>query len=614
MNSVLRGMLVGVSALATTVAFESFLSAASAAPVWSRGDNLGRIDNARALPAADLNARAEAITAGALKAQPGELRATRSNIDSLGFSHVRMQQYVNGKPVYGSGVVLHARGDGTVYLINGAYLDARGAAKTPQLAAGPALAKATGALGIASYQQIGPSELAYAVGADGESVRLAWRSLIEYQGPQGVLRDNVYADAISGDVVAVDATVKSAKAWRTYDAHRLSYNSTQLPGNLLCTNTQACGLADAQDAHDGASLTYDYYFQKFGRDSLNNAGLALISSVNVCDVTNCSGWNNAAWIGTQMVYGDGDGVTFTPLSGALDVVGHELTHGVTDYESGLTYANASGALNEALSDIFGANVEAARDGAISADTWKVGEDIYTPGTAGDALRYMNNPTQDGYSRDYYPERIPETGNPTGNNDYGGVHGNSGIFNLAYYLLVQGGTHPRSKTTTFVTGVGLSKAEQIFYRANTIYYTASTGYQQAADGARQAALDLYGSGEAQSVTEAFCAVGVGAGCGGSTAGPALTGLTATSVKNGGARWNATMTATVTTGGSPTSGVSVSIRTSTGATGSCTTASTGKCSATLSRISNSIASVTFTVTALNGNTSATGVPASVVANRP
>src|SRR5207248_565890 len=138
----------------------------------------------------------------------------------------------------------------------------------------------------------------------------------------------------------------------------------------------------------------------------------------------------------------------------------------------LTYSNESGAINEAMSDIHGEVIESWQRGngdvaaGVTSDTWKVGEVIWTPNTPGDALRYMNNPTQDGSSADYYPERY------TGTSDNGGVHSNSGIANLAFYLLSQGGTHPRSKTTVQVPGIGIAKAAQIFYRANTHYLTAN----------------------------------------------------------------------------------------------------------------------------------------------
>jgi len=477
--------------------------ALAAGPNWIDGENLGRID--RGLDRAAVHAQAERIALGLVGGAPGELHAKSSKVDALGQLHVRLEQRIAGQTVFGADSVLHADRDGNVFLWNGRFVAGAQTPRRPALSADAALAKALVQLGISDVSSVGKARLAYAVGMGGSDVHLTWKALVEYGN--GTSRDWIYADAMTGAVVAVDATVHTAKNWQTYDARRAAWNSPKLPGTLLCSNNQSCGDADAQNAHDGASETYDYYLSKFGRHSLNDSDMTLISSVNVG-----RNWNNAAWIGTQMVYGKGDGVNFSPLAGDLDVIGHELTHGVTDFESNLNYENASGALNESLSDIFGASVEAWIEGGISSDTWKIGEDIYTPSIAGDALRYMNNPTIDGYSTDYYPERIPFTSSPSSSNDYGGVHGNSGISNLAYYLLVQGGTHPRGKTSTVVSGIGMAKAEQIFYRANTVYFTSSTDFQGAADGTAQAALDLYGTAERTSVLDAWCAVGVGSNCG------------------------------------------------------------------------------------------------------
>lgn len=196
-------------------------------------------------------------------------------------------------------------------------------------------------------------------------------------------------------------------------------------------------------------------------------------------------YNNAFWNGSQMVYGDGDGTTFIALSKALDVVAHELTHAVTQYEANLTYKNESGALNEAMSDVFAAATEAYKDGGVNTDTWKIGEDVYTPGTAGDALRYMNDPAKGG-DYDYYPTRY------VGTSDNGGVHWNSGIANLAFKLLTTGGSHPRSKTSVSVTGIGIAKAEKIYYRALTVYLTSSSNFRHARALTLRAASDLYGS--------------------------------------------------------------------------------------------------------------------------
>jgi hypothetical protein len=203
-----------------------------------------------------------------------------------------------------------------------------------------------------------------------------------------------------------------------------------------------------------------------------------------------------------MVYGDADGVQSAPLGKSLDVTVHELTHAVTSSESNLTYSGESGALNEGMSDIFAAYCESWTKSWSATDpaVWMIGDDVWTPATAGDALRYMGNPTQDGSSKDYYPERY------TGTSDNGGVHWNSGLANLAFKLLSTGGSHPRGKTTTVVTGVGVQQAGAIFYKANTDLFTAGTTFAQAKTYTEQAATALGYS--AANVTKAWEAVGVG----------------------------------------------------------------------------------------------------------
>jgi Zn-dependent metalloprotease len=131
--------------------------------------------------------------------------------------------------------------------------------------------------------------------------------------------------------------------------------------------------------------------------------------------------------------------------------------------------------------------------------------------AGDALRYMNNPTQDGYSADYYPDRLyPGSCTPSSVNDYCGVHGNSGIANLAFYLMVVGGTHPQGKTSTVVPAIGMAKARQIWYRALTVYLDEDDNFLQVRSKTSQAAADLYGGycgDTAKAVRKAWNAVGV-----------------------------------------------------------------------------------------------------------
>jgi vibriolysin len=174
---------------------------------------------------------------------------------------------------------------------------------------------------------------------------------------------------------------------------------------------------------------------------------------------------------------------------------------VTEYESNLTYSGESGGLNEAMSDIFGAYCESYASGtwATTNAVFMVGDDIWTPATAGDALRYMYDPAKDGVSLDYWTSTA-------GSKD---VHYSSGIANLAFTLLSRGGTHPRGKSTTVVTGIGAQKAGAIFYKANTDLMTASTTFAQAKTYTEQAATALgYTATDVAAVTAAWTAVGVG----------------------------------------------------------------------------------------------------------
>ncbi|WP_129688193.1 M4 family metallopeptidase [Gottfriedia acidiceleris] len=270
-------------------------------------------------------------------------------------------------------------------------------------------------------------------------------------------------------------------------------NRTTLPGTLWTSSDtllNSTSEAAAVDAHYYAGKTFDYYKTVFGRNSYDGNGAALKSTVHYS-----RSYNNAFWNGSQMVYGDGDGSTFTYLSGGLDVVAHELTHAVTERSSNLIYQNESGALNEAISDIFGTVIEFYNN---NNPDYEIGEDIYTPGIAGDSLRSMSDPTKYG-DPDHYSKRY------TGTSDNGGVHTNSSIINKAAYLIAVGGTH----YGVSVTGIGNDKLAKIFYRANTVYLTSSATFSQARAALVQSAADLYGasSAEVTTVNNAFDAVGV-----------------------------------------------------------------------------------------------------------
>lgn len=443
--------------------------------------------------------------------------------DGLGQTHVKFQQTLKGLPVFGAEYIVHTNAAGKVLAINGRFAADENLPRNPTVDAVTATDTAAREYGITNYRVVGPAALTYIVNEKSNAF-LAWAVDVAYTNESGPQVDRIFGDATSGHAVGRAPYNKYLKSRKVYTAN----NGTTLPGSLLWSEggTQTSDTT-AQAAYNYAGNVYDFYKNVFNRDSYDNAGATIISSVHYS-----TSYNNAFWNGSQMVYGDGDGTQFIPLSKALDVDAHELTHAVTERTANLTYSNESGALNEATSDILGNSCEAysKNAGTPNANTWKVGEDIYTPNTAGDALRYMNNPTQDGYSTDYYPERI------TGTSDNGGVHGNSGIANLAYYLMVMGGTHPRSKTTVTVTplsatsSTSLDMAQRIWYRALTVYFTSSTNFQAARTATVSAATDLYGATAAATVTAAWDCVAVpggsGGGGGGTTTlsnGVAVTGL-------------------------------------------------------------------------------------------
>jgi vibriolysin len=442
--------------------------------------------------------------------------------DELGQTHYKFAQTLKGLPVFGAEYIVHVDASGKVKAMNGRFAADDKLPRNPTVDAVTATEQAMKDLGIKG-RVLGPADLTYYVN-EKSSLFLTWSVTVAYNNEMGPQVDVIFANARDkGGLIGTAPRNKYLKSRKVYTAN----NGTSLPGTLLWSEggTQTSDTT-AQAAFNYAGNVYDFYQNVFTRNSYDNAGATIISSVHYS-----SSYNNAFWNGSQMVYGDGDGTQFIPLSKALDVDAHELTHAVTERTANLTYSNESGALNEATSDILGNTCEAYSNnaGTPNANTWKVGEDIYTPGTAGDALRYMNNPTQDGYSKDYYPERI------TGTADNGGVHGNSGIANLAYYLMVMGGSHPRAKTSVVVTplsttsSTSLTMASKIWYRALTVYFTSSTNFSAARTATVNAATDLYGATAAATVTQAWDCVGApgGSGGGGGTTtlsnGVAVTGL-------------------------------------------------------------------------------------------
>lgn len=281
---------------------------------------------------------------------------------------------------------------------------------------------------------------------------------------------------------------------------RTIYNlahGTNLPGTLA-RGEGSPKSKDVQinEAYDYSGATYDFYSQVFGRNSVDNKGMRLDSSVHYS-----SSYDNAFWNGAQMVYGDGDGTIFQRFTKCLDVIGHELTHGVTQYEAGLAYQGQSGALNESLSDVFGSLVKQwkKKQTADKAD-WLIGEGLLAKGVNGVALRSMKAPgtayDDPQLGKDPQPANMKDY--VKGNADYGGVHTNSGIPNHAFYLVA-----------TELGGHAWEKAGKIWYDTLCNILQSNATFADAAHGTIRSAGILFGvaSKEQNAVKSAWQQVGV-----------------------------------------------------------------------------------------------------------
>lgn len=252
-------------------------------------------------------------------------------------------------------------------------------------------------------------------------------------------------------------------------------------------------------AFEGIGRTREFYKDVFDRDSLDGRGMRLNGYVHYD-----GDYNNAFWDGSQMVFGDGDGLLFTDFTKSLDVIAHELAHGVTEFASGLEYHNQSGALNESMSDVFGSLVKQwVRTEAADQADWLIGADIFTPEIDADALRSMKAPgkayNNEQFGRDPQPDhmskfmQLPDTQQ----GDWGGVHINSGIPNKAFYLTAVG-----------IGGYAWEAPGHIWYAALEAS-TPLTQFQQFADTTYRKAGELFGaqSAEQQAVLAAWKEVGI-----------------------------------------------------------------------------------------------------------
>ncbi len=492
----------------------------------------------------------------------GGLTALRTEADPLvaGITHERLQQTYLGVPVWATTVVRQVASSGVPVSVFGEVHAIAPMSVTPGISAEAALAvieRTSGAdVGASRTPTLvllprgdGSHVLCYTTRAFLPSARMMRYFVDASTGAvvhtldetrhqvvgtgRGVLGDTkkISTQAVSGSFMANDLlrppVLLTADLRGNLDTLFALLNGVRplLLNDLAADSDNNWTDGAVVDAHVYAGFTYDYLFKRHNRRGLDNADRTMVSLVNPVRRENLLQYSpddigtfflNAFYLGDgYMLYGVGlpDGFTLggqrvNQWSGALDVVAHEFTHGVTDYSSGLIYEGESGALNEAFSDMMGTSVEfyfQTPGGGNQQADYLIGEDIFTPGpvvqTRG--FRSMAAPQQFG-DPDHYTVRY------TGPQDNGGVHINSGIPNHAFYLAIEGGQNRVSGRA--VPGVGAANREQIervFHRAFVFMLPANATFSVARAATIQAARDLYGSGGTveRAVTEAWTAVGV-----------------------------------------------------------------------------------------------------------
>ncbi len=295
-------------------------------------------------------------------------------------------------------------------------------------------------------------------------------------------------------ISAIGSTATGTRRRTIYDAG----NGYTLPGRLVKSEGSAKSRdKTVNEAYAGAGVTYDLFKKVFGRNSIDDRGMRLDSTVHYG-----KDYDNAFWNGQQMVYGDGDGELFNRFTIAIDVIGHELTHGVTQYEAGLEYQGQSGALNESMSDVFGSLVKQYRRRQEARDAdWMIGTGLFTRNVNGTGIRSMKDPgsayDDPVLGRDPQPGHMKDYVKTT--EDNGGVHINSGIPNRAFY-----------ETAVRLGGHAWVKAGQIWYVALRDRLRPESDFSNAAGLTAAVAGELYGSGslEQKAVKEGWAEVGIG----------------------------------------------------------------------------------------------------------
>ncbi|MEU1519973.1 M4 family metallopeptidase [Streptomyces sp. NPDC005811] len=572
--------LIGVSALIAAAVQSGAATAAperAPRPTGAESVKLTPAQRAQLIRTADAGTAATARKLG-LGAQ--EALVVRDVVkDGDGTLHTRYERTYAGLPVLGGDLVVDTAKSGATEAVRKATGAAiKVASLTPTVTAAKAekqaltLAKADGAAGAATdraprkviWAANGTPVLAYetVVGGlqeDGTPNELhvvtdaaTGKKLYEYQGIETGTGNTMYSGTVTLGTSQSGSTYNLTDAARgnhkTYNLNRgtsgtgtLFSGSDDVWGNGAASNAETAGA----DAHYGAALTWDYYKNVHGRSGIRGDGVGAYSRVHYGNAYVNAFWQDSCFC---MTYGDGSGNTH-PLT-AIDVAGHEMTHGVTSNTAGLNYSGESGGLNEATSDIFGTSVEFYANNSSDVGDYLIGEEIDINGD-GTPLRYMDKPSKDGASKDSWYSGI-------GSVD---VHYSSGPANHFFYLLSEGSGTKTINGVTYnsptsdglaVTGIGRDKAEKIWFRALTTKFTSTTNYAGARTGTLAAAGELYGttSAEYTAVANAWAGVAVGSRPGGGGGGGTSFENTAdVSIPDNGAAVTSSITVSGRTGNAP-----------------------------------------------------------------
>lgn len=499
----------------------------------------------------------DSVAQGMLRSGELRVRQVRDDTQLPGRRTERADQYHRGVRVFGADISRQLDEQGVVLSMFGSVYSDVDVSTNPSISAEAVTAKIKALAGLEQAPP-GDPELIVLPIDEGAVFRLAWRVravtdrvdivqyfidaqsgelLLQYSDRQsqsavgratGVLGDSKKISVTSGSGGFTARDILRPPLVETDDMkgdpiRTINYLDGRVslgPSDIAADTDNVWTDGAVNDAHVYAGFTYDYYFKRFGRRGLDNNNIRIRSLVNPVHRTQADlilyvnqfpdFFVNAFYAGGGvMVYGVGlppgftsGGQTWNQLAGGLDIVGHELTHGVTEFTSNLIYLNESGALNEAFSDIMGTSIEffyqPAGNGDLKAD-YLIAEDVVKAG----GFRSMENPQAYG-DPDHYSRRF------LGSADNGGVHSNSGIANQAFYLAIEGGTNRTSGLA--VQGVGAANREQmekVFYRAFTQMLPSNATFALARAATIQAARDLYGAGSnpERAVTQAWTAVGV-----------------------------------------------------------------------------------------------------------